>query len=255
MPIVRAVLIGLLVTASASLPWSLVAVANVRLMPALPWAPAAMAIYLIFWWRFLHRWPQLRANRLTDAAWRWSLIAGGLGTLAAIALLLALLHRVGMPPQQLPDTSKYPMTTIAVFVIVGSIVAGMAEEAGFRGFMQGPLEERYGPAVAIGITSVFFGLAHLSHGWSPLRIGADIVFGAIYGLVAWASKSILPGIVLHSSFDAFQFTFAGALRTLPPGPQWFWIHLAEMALLTVAAWFAFRKLTRYTSPLTITQDR
>ncbi len=94
------------------------------------------------------------------------------------------------------------------------------------------------------ITSILFGLAHVSHGFSVIRVSADAVFGALYGLTAYASGSILPGIVLHCSFNTAEFLFIRALRELPPGRQWFWVHFAESLVLAAAAWFAFRKLAK-----------
>jgi len=85
---------------------------------------------------------------------------------------------------------------------------GIGEEAGFRGFMQGPLERRYGPAVGIAITSMVFGLAHLTHGAFLPAILFDIGWGALYGSLTYRSGSIVPAIVLHSSADALEFIAA-----------------------------------------------
>jgi membrane protease YdiL (CAAX protease family) len=46
---------------------------------------------------------------------------------------------------------------------MSALVAGFCEEAAFRGYMQGPIERRYGPVVAILATGIAFGFAHLSH--------------------------------------------------------------------------------------------
>ena len=46
---------------------------------------------------------------------------------------------------------------------MGSLVAGIAEESGFRGYMQGPIEPRHGPVIAFLVTGGLFGFAHFSH--------------------------------------------------------------------------------------------
>ena len=46
---------------------------------------------------------------------------------------------------------------------MASIVAGVVEEASFRGYMQGPIERRHGPVVAILVTGSVFGFAHFTH--------------------------------------------------------------------------------------------
>ena len=44
-----------------------------------------------------------------------------------------------------------------------SFADGVSEEAGFRGYMQGPLMRRYGPVVAVLVVSVVFWVAHFNH--------------------------------------------------------------------------------------------
>jgi membrane protease YdiL (CAAX protease family) len=45
-----------------------------------------------------------------------------------------------------------PLATLSAFVLISAIVAGVAEESGFRGYMQGGIEQRHGPVVAILVT-------------------------------------------------------------------------------------------------------
>src|SRR5437764_758125 len=106
------------------------------------------------------------------------------------------------------------------------MVAGTSEEAGFRGYMQGPLERRYGPVMGIAITSIAFGLAHLSHGAFLPAILFDILWGVLYGLVTYWSGSIVPAIVLHSSADALEFIAAWKFPPTTPAPL-VWVSRSE----------------------------
>ena len=135
---------------------------------------------------------------------------------------------------------------------MSAIVAGISEEAGFRGYMQGPLERRYGPTLGIAITSIVFGMAHLTHGAFLPAILFDVGWGALYGLLTYWSGSIVPAIILHSSADALEFIAVWKFPPAAPPPLvWvsgpdtlLWINCALVALLGSAAVWAFRRLAR-----------
>ena len=79
--------------------------------------------------------------------------------------------------------------------IIGLIaMAAVCEEVFFRGFLQTALERRHRPLGAIGIASVLFALAHLNPWWAPSMLLA----GVIFGLLAYTTDSVLPGIVAHA---------------------------------------------------------
>lgn len=80
--------------------------------------------------------------------------------------LFVVSHRLMQWPQQLSHTdfSHIPSATLLLTIFMSAAVAGISEEAGFRGYVQGSLERRYGPAMGLVITSFVFGLAHPSHG-------------------------------------------------------------------------------------------
>ena len=139
---------------------------------------------------------------------------------------------------------------------MSAMVAGISEEAGFRGYMQGPLERRYGPAMGIAITSIVFGLAHLSHGTFLPAILFDIGWGAFYGLLTYWSGSIVPAIVLHSCADALEFAAAWKLRRTAPAPvvwvsgpdRLLWFSCVLAVLLGSASVWAFRRLASSQQP-------
>src|SRR5207244_4773330 len=86
--------------------------------------------------------------------------------------------------------------------LMGSLVAGIVEEASFRGYMQGPIERRHGPAVAILVTGIVFGLAHFTHvNVTLILMPYYMGFAAIFGALAYLTNSILPSLVLHAIMD------------------------------------------------------
>jgi len=250
LPALRAIIAGPVITAAGSLPWSILVVLNIKYGKSLPWASVLMAVYLAIFLRYLNGWgpPRstsatrktlLRARGLSTSAWRWALAAGGSAN-AALAAVFIVVSRFGWIHRSraaIPPTSPW---TVAVWLLTGAAVAGIAEECGFRGYMQKMLEERYGATVAIAVTSAVFGAIHLSHGFS-VAILFDVAWGAVYGALAYFTGSILPSIVLHASLDALEFflLWRFAAPSPPPlvkldSPAWF-----AMAMGTVLAVFAF----------------
>ena len=51
-----AVLAGLAITLAVEIPWSVLVGANLKLSASLPWAAPAMAVYLVFYWRYCGGW-------------------------------------------------------------------------------------------------------------------------------------------------------------------------------------------------------
>jgi hypothetical protein len=85
------------------------------------------------------------------------------------------------------------------------VVAGVVEEASFRGYMQSPIERRHGPVAAILITGILFGVAHFTHpGVGLILMPYYVTVAAIYGSVAYLTNSIFPGMVLHAGGDVLS---------------------------------------------------
>ena len=129
--------------------WSALLVANLRTSPAMPWSVPLMAILLWLMWGYLggKGWPRstsaarhhyLRANRRSARTYLWSFAAGVLSVVALAGCWIVLFRLVKMPPNALPDMSSYPRMTVALMILMGSLVAPFMEEAGFRGYFRWP---------------------------------------------------------------------------------------------------------------------
>jgi membrane protease YdiL (CAAX protease family) len=99
-----------------------------------------------------------------------------------------------------------------------AIVAGVSEEAAFRGYMQAPIERRHGAPIAILVTSIVFASLHLPQA----RVTAATVLaistgGLMLCILAWASRSILPGVVVHTLIDMVSVPLRN-LGFMPPRP-------------------------------------
>ena len=211
--VVRAVALGLLVMLAGTIPRNIAFAANLQLAPGVPWAVPVMALYLWFFWRYLDgagpprptataRAESLRANRVTARVWAWSLAAGGFGIVTLVIALRLLNRVVHLPPQQLPDLSHVPRTTVFALLLAAAPIAGIVEEAAFRGYMQGPFERRHGLPIAVLITGTMFAIAHLD--FTPILWPYYVAVAAIYGVVTARADSILPAVVLHTAGNLYS---------------------------------------------------
>lgn len=202
--IAQAVLAGMLVMLAGTLPRNVLFAANLKYAPGVPWAVPLTAVYLWIFWRVLRRtWPDdLRANRVSARVWAWSLLAGGLGIVALVLALRVANRMVALPPQTLPDLGSVPTITVLSLLLMAAPVAGIVEEAAFRGFMQGPIERRAGLPIAILITGTMFAVAHLD--FTPVLWPYYVAVAAIYGTVTYLTGSILPAVVLHTAGNLYS---------------------------------------------------
>ncbi len=81
-----------------------------------------------------------------------------------------------------------------VLVFLGSVViAAVAEEGLFRGFVQVTLEAKGDVTRAVLLTSLTWTLVHQNPYWAVELF----LMGVFLGFMAWRSNSILPGIIAH----------------------------------------------------------
>ena len=217
--IARAALSGVAVLLAGSLPWGfLLAPANLRFGVTIPWAILPMAAYLWAYWTFIRgdwgpsdtaasRHLNLRANALSGTVWGMSLVAGMLGFAALFAFLAVMARLVSLPASAgIPTPENMPPITAFLLLTMASIVAGVTEESAFRGYMQGPIERRYGLLPAILVNGIAFGLLHFPNhpGGVLLMLPYYIAVSAVYGGLTWAANSILPALVMHSGGDVWS---------------------------------------------------
>lgn len=213
-----ALLMGLAIQLAGTLAWVAMIRLNARRQPESPWAAVATGCWLLIMlvWLSGRGWPRrtsgsrrfhLRLWRPVPGAWSGEGLTTILGLIVAMAAmaLVYVLMGTGRPPA---DVSAYPTTAIRFSVLLmGPLVAGVVEEAAFRGYMQSHLE-RIGPTFAIMVTSTVFTLLHATHGLAYLVTVAPGFFMAsvVYGYLALKSGSILPGMALHFAGDlAFAY--------------------------------------------------
>jgi membrane protease YdiL (CAAX protease family) len=91
-----------------------------------------------------------------------------------------------------------------------SVTAGICEEAIYRGYLQRQLIA-YSKSPVLGIlgTAIVFGAGHAYKGGAgAIRI---VLFGALFGILAYWRKSVRPGMIAHAFTDAFAGVLARVL--------------------------------------------
>ena len=253
-------LLALAITILAGGIWSALLVTNLRSSPAVPWSVPAMALLLWLAWSYLggSGWPRstsearrryLRANRKSGQTYLWAFVAGVLSMVALAGTWIVLFRLVKMPPNALSDVSSYPRITVALMILMGSLVSPLMEEAGFRGYFQVTLEREVRAPLAVVICSVVFALAHgPTQGFLWPKLLFYFLVGMAFGATAYLTNSTLPAIPVHFVGLLVFFTLiwprdAARRLVLQSGTDsWFWIHAAQAVVFTVLAVGAFRRL-------------
>jgi membrane protease YdiL (CAAX protease family) len=214
--VLKAILSGFLVSSAGIAIW----VADMAFIP-LPWSILPMMVALgLYCYYFSGRgaWQESGEGRavhfrlvtLRPSIWKWGLLG---------ALLFVLIVQSGFVITfrliEVPDvfTSEYKMIeTMPKWIawstiVMSSLVAGVCEETGYRGYMQVQLEKRYGPAVAITLVSIVFVLIHLGKAWSGPILPLIFFASVLLGILAYSTGSLIPGIIGHTILDVFDYSF------------------------------------------------
>jgi membrane protease YdiL (CAAX protease family) len=261
--IVAACLAGSAVAAVGSVAWMNLIVTNLHTSPAVPWSVPAMGLVLILMWWYLSGsgWPRATAGwrrrslraRLVPAqvfalAWLAGLLA--LASLVALWIVLVELTGVGGNPT-IPSSATYPALTVALGLLMGSLVSPLTEEAAFRGYCQSLLERRFNGIAAVGISSLLFALWHgPTQGFAPSKLFFYFLVGVVFGAIAYLTDSVLPAIPIHMVGDGVFFTliwpFDAARHVVwAGGPDpWFGLLAGVTVVFAVLAFLAFRSLAR-----------
>jgi membrane protease YdiL (CAAX protease family) len=268
--IARAALTGGLVATLGTLPWALLVSLNVKYWSGVPWAVPPTAVFLWLFWRYVRGagWPRstaetrrilARANTVPDDMWGLAIIAGLLGLVVVLLLQTVMSRLVTIPQQQDIDPSKFPIMTVFLWVVMSAAVAGVVEETAFRGYLQGPIERRHGPVIAISVTGILFGFLHFTHPEVTLVLMPFyLAVAAVYGTLAYLTNSIWPSMVLHGGgnvFAAFDLFARGHSEWQGLGPPakliWetgadaaFWTSVGATLVVGAAAVWAYIMLAR-----------
>jgi membrane protease YdiL (CAAX protease family) len=148
----------------------------------------------------------------SPSQWPWGIVAALAFAITVHAAIVLLFRLVPFPAAAFRE--GYDLSFISsrrwqwLAVVISATSAGICEETGFRGYLQRPLEDRYGAPRAILVSSLAFMVLHLTKAWAlvgmtPIVLGA----GGLLGLLAWSSGSLIFSIVGHIVMDIGLFGY------------------------------------------------
>jgi membrane protease YdiL (CAAX protease family) len=152
---------------------------------------------------------------------RWSMTDVLIGVLGTLPMFLAFAWMMQASAPAVREVREFLERTIGQIMgnwrlwqlAVVSIVAGISEEALFRGVIQGGLTSVLGEIPAIAIASLLFGLCHPI---TRVYVAMAAVFGVYLG-AQWAlTGNLLAPVVTHALYD-FGALFYLMRRTRPAG--------------------------------------
>jgi membrane protease YdiL (CAAX protease family) len=145
-------------------------------------------------WRF--RWSDLGWGPLT-----WAAAIGAQIVLGAVVLVFDIPLSSNVDSAADLDADRaYLIATLATAVIAAPVI----EELVFRGLVLRGFLSRMGPALAILLQGVLFGVAHIDPVRGPGNIGLAFVLsgvGVVFGVSAYLTRRLGPSIIAHAIFN------------------------------------------------------
>lgn len=210
-------LISLFVTLIATLPFPVVAGGNLLVILIVFMNEVALFVTTVSWARFRHK-AGLRALALRDLTRSNVGVGVGVGAAGIVAsqivgsLSAPLIRAVTHKPVESPDQIRFehPATVplLALTAISVVLLAPLAEELFFRGFLFRGLRRWAGPGPALLMSATVFGLVHVQPpNWasSALIVPPIFVLGIMLAAIVERRGSIVPSIAAHMTFNAFGF--------------------------------------------------
>jgi len=167
-------------------------------------------------WRAIG-WRGLQLGTLRPAALVPMLLVGG-AALAIGADVASQFYKTEKPlPIQALFASPHGVEYLAAFAI---LVAPLAEETVFRGYVYPVLARRFGILAGIACTGILFGLVHVPQLWGGWgQIATLLAVGMALTAARAALRSVFASYLVHLAYNGFLFAGlfldADALRRLP----------------------------------------
>jgi hypothetical protein len=179
-------------------------------------AQQAILLATVLWWvRYVNHGPLTALGLPPRTPWA-DLAVGlmaGVAMVFGAGIVLQLTHAIVdavaghrvSDPEQVPETVRGAYLVLSGVVVV--VLAPLAEETFFRGFLYKGLRLRFSMWPAAFISASFFGLVHFAGIKFLLIIPPLIGVGVVLALVYERRQSLLASMATHATFNLIGFLF------------------------------------------------
>jgi uncharacterized protein len=135
-----------------------------------------------------------------------ALVVAGCGVVTAVVVaFIGALIRTPTAPNRITEMLEDPKSLVLV-AIFGLTIAPLAEELGFRGFLQPLLVRSLGPVPGVLGAALGFGLLHFPEYGNSWRHALLIMLaGAAFGWMRYRTGSTKASTLMHASYNALEF--------------------------------------------------
>ena len=215
--VIKSIVTGFLVSTFGVYVWVLFSI----FIPV-PWSLLAMTLFLWAYWKYFSGswWPNatknirkenFRKRKLSSFEWKRGFLAAILFVIILHSGLALTFRFTEYPDDLFKEEYRFieqiPVWMAWLVIIMSSLVAGICEETGYRGYMQVPLEKKYRPSVAVVVVSIIFVIVHLHQAWAAPILVQIFIISLLIGYFAYAFNSLIPGIIAHVTIDIFNFSY------------------------------------------------
>ena len=165
-------------------------------------------------WRYRLSWGDLGLRPFDRSFWWLPLAAAAsahIGIIVYSVVLTVLGAEAAVPEQEDLDQLFESRAVLPLAGVATVLMAPLAEEIFFRGFIFPGLLRRFGVGGAMVASGLLFGAFHIT---GPETVGLVLPFGAIGMLFAWVyyrTGSLWPSIATHLLFNSVSFAVLASL--------------------------------------------
>jgi len=121
----------------------------------------------------------------------------------AIGFFLSMAEFVVLRNQ--PMVPDFTLGSFILLFLVMFFCIGLGEELLFRSMLQGRVQTKLGPVMAIILASILFGMMHSGYA-NPVYMGYVFLVSLVFGYLYYRTNSLLLITVVHGTINFFLFS-------------------------------------------------